>query len=616
MKLRSGNNHLVSVIIKTYNRAQFLLEAINSVLAQTFPNIEIIVIDNGSTDNTKDVVGKFADKLSYFYIPHTTSPEARNEGIKLSRGDLISFLDADDIWLRSKIRRQVSFLDRNPEVAAVTVNYVIFDSKGQERFEKYTKRIYDELENNEGIINDAFTKLVRGSFMLSSTAMFRRNIIKQIGLFDYRASGASDLDFFLRLAKRTREVGFIKEILVKKRQHENNVSLNYSDNFKRIIYIFKKFYKMNDLSQRERKTIKRRIARMYINMSYDCYDDWNMKKARDMAFNSLYMGIILESMKVIVKSILPTPIVRLCLSMKGNSKSNPLRLIQDKLLLIVLDLDGTIAETMQPVSLKIVNEIVKILSSGINVAIISAQSLEEIKVNILNQILLNCKDKEAVLKNLFVFPCLSTTGYTFTGNNWRTKKLYDLFEDTFEDHRYLYAVEFVRSQAERYNLEFINREKLLAINNISFPLGQKLVGKINTFFVSRELKSIHARLDDRCINITAKGVDKSKALIFLLNHLALSTSDVIVLGDQFDSNGNDIPLVRKGIRAFSFGYGIRQDLRTHVLPYWKKGPRGSYEVLRAINFRIRRKLINKCLRNCYLGGKMSVFLTFGEKKRS
>lgn len=114
---------LISVVIPTYNRAHYVCEAIDSVLAQTYKNIEIIAVDDGSTDNTKDIIQQYSSRIKYIYQNNAGPSAARNNGIKQSNGDLIAFLDSDDIWLAEKLERQVEI---DGKIHRYWISYVQF----------------------------------------------------------------------------------------------------------------------------------------------------------------------------------------------------------------------------------------------------------------------------------------------------------------------------------------------------------------------------------------------------------------------------------------------------------------------------------------------------------
>ena len=110
----------VSVIIPTYNRAEYLPDAIDSVLAQTFRDFEVIIIDDGSTDNTREIIEKYIKRypqiIRPFYQMNSGASVARNKGIEEARGEYIAFLDSDDVWLSKKLERQVSVLERDKKI--------------------------------------------------------------------------------------------------------------------------------------------------------------------------------------------------------------------------------------------------------------------------------------------------------------------------------------------------------------------------------------------------------------------------------------------------------------------------------------------------------------------
>jgi len=126
---------MVSVIIATYNQAPYIKNAIESALNQTFKNIEIIVIDDGSTDNTKEVISSFIKdkKIKYIYQPNLGSAIARNNAINISQGKYIAILDSDDVWLdRDKLKKQVDFLKKNSDYVLVGGGMIMVDINGRE----------------------------------------------------------------------------------------------------------------------------------------------------------------------------------------------------------------------------------------------------------------------------------------------------------------------------------------------------------------------------------------------------------------------------------------------------------------------------------------------------
>jgi len=119
---------LVSVIIPTYNRAQYICEAVKSVLRQTFSDFELIVVDDGSVDNTKEILTPYLGIVKYIYQNNSGIAAARNAGIEMSRGEFIAFLDSDDLWVRDKLQLQVHLLRQQSKLAMVYADYCIFDN--------------------------------------------------------------------------------------------------------------------------------------------------------------------------------------------------------------------------------------------------------------------------------------------------------------------------------------------------------------------------------------------------------------------------------------------------------------------------------------------------------
>ena len=137
---KAGATPLVSVIVPAYNNAHFLPAAIDSILNQTFDNFELIVVDDGSTDNTQAVLAGFGDRLRYVRKANGGPSSARNLGIQMARGQLIAFQDADDLWLPEKLALQVAYFHLHPEVGVVFTDAVRFDAAG--KFSRSFREIY------------------------------------------------------------------------------------------------------------------------------------------------------------------------------------------------------------------------------------------------------------------------------------------------------------------------------------------------------------------------------------------------------------------------------------------------------------------------------------------
>ena len=210
----------VSVIIPTYNRAHLIDRAITSVLNQTYQDLEIIVIDDGSTDNTEEVIRSFPDKRVN-YIKHKKNKgvsSARNTGIKVAKGKYIAFLDSDDEWLSEKLGKQIKVLqNKSPEVGVAYSDVLYIDENGKNMNRKLLN------PKKEGYI---YEDLLGGNCVgTPSTLLIKKECFNRVGLFDDLLNGQGDWDMWIRIAKYYRFV-FTEVPLVKYRLHSNRISEN------------------------------------------------------------------------------------------------------------------------------------------------------------------------------------------------------------------------------------------------------------------------------------------------------------------------------------------------------------------------------------------------------
>jgi glycosyltransferase involved in cell wall biosynthesis len=185
----------VSVVIPSYNYARYLPAAIESVLAQTFRDFEIIVVDDGSTDDTPQAVRAFDGVIRYIRQTNQGVSRARNLGISQSRGHYVAFLDADDEWLPEKLEWQIAALRDAPTSQACFVTSLVVDESGKIIVEQ---RARQPVEHSEELVR--FGNIVHGS---SSSVMCARSLLESVGGFDARLSDCADWDLWIRLVKLT-----------------------------------------------------------------------------------------------------------------------------------------------------------------------------------------------------------------------------------------------------------------------------------------------------------------------------------------------------------------------------------------------------------------------------
>ncbi len=180
---------LVSVIIPTFNRSACLGRAIDSVLSQTFTDLELIVVDDGSTDDTADLLKAYADRLLYIYQQNRGVSAARNTGIRSARGEYIALLDSDDAWRPRKLERQAAFFQAHPQaVLCQTEEIWIRNGKRvnpKKRHQKYSGMIFE--------------KTLPLCLVSPSAVMIRRSLFDEVGLFDETLPACEDYDLWLRI---------------------------------------------------------------------------------------------------------------------------------------------------------------------------------------------------------------------------------------------------------------------------------------------------------------------------------------------------------------------------------------------------------------------------------
>jgi glycosyltransferase involved in cell wall biosynthesis len=227
----------ISVIVPTYNSGEFIVDAVESALAQTLEATEIIVVDDGSTDRTRTLIERIRDsRIRYVFQENAGVSVARNKGLSFATGELIAFLDADDLWRPTMLEKQAALLNHDPQIAFAFTNFARFDHPvGTVLPDQFT--FYPELPNvpvAEGplpgtfvIQGDAFTALIgfHDPPGFTQVIMFRRALIGGLA-FDPALRLNQDLPFVMRAAMRG-TVGFNTEVLADVRRHDANATVSY-----------------------------------------------------------------------------------------------------------------------------------------------------------------------------------------------------------------------------------------------------------------------------------------------------------------------------------------------------------------------------------------------------
>jgi glycosyltransferase involved in cell wall biosynthesis len=254
----------VSVVIPTYNAADLLPDAVKSVLAQTYRDFELIVVDDGSTDATPEVMEAYMDDVRYIQKENGGTASARNRGIREARGEYVAFLDADDVWRPTKLETQMGEHEADPTLAwSYTEVYLVDTESGDILFRKNRGR-----DQREG---DVLRILIREGFITPSATVVRRDVFDEVGMFDESILVTEDKDLWLRIAARY-PIRFINEPLVEMRRHPHRktTTMNLEDALRSRLDIVDRAVQRNpqrlgDLHAVARAGVYVRIGRKWMN---------------------------------------------------------------------------------------------------------------------------------------------------------------------------------------------------------------------------------------------------------------------------------------------------------------------------------------------------------------
>jgi len=215
---KNSSEPSVSVIIPTYNRQHMVGRALGSVLTQTCRNIEVIVVDDGSSDDTEYEIARI-DDVRIRYMRHTINrgaPAARNSGFAAARGKYVAFLDSDDEWLPDKLEKQLQLFHGTTETVGVV--YAGFSYV----YEKTGEIISEVIPTRRGYV---YEEMLRSCIIGSPTPLIKRDCFEKTGLFDETLPGCQDWDMWIRLAQRY-EFEFVPEILARHYAHGQQISVD------------------------------------------------------------------------------------------------------------------------------------------------------------------------------------------------------------------------------------------------------------------------------------------------------------------------------------------------------------------------------------------------------
>jgi glycosyltransferase involved in cell wall biosynthesis len=297
----------VSVIIPAYNVEKYICETLDSVLGQTYSDYDVIVVDDGSTDQTasilKQYITKYPKKIRLIQKENAGPAKARNVGIRASNGEYIAFIDADDLWLPEKLENQVGYFEKQTEqVGMVYTNAKKFDQQGIWTLPKRYRK-----EKVEGWI---YKDLLKDNMIPNQSVMVRRSCFDEVGFFEESLDIIEDHDMWIRIAKKY-EIAFLEETLSLYREHSQGRSKATEKTMNRKIGVMEKHLRIASGNIEIEDIIKRVFSQRLYELGYYYLKEGRMLAARQMFDRSLAVSFCYKTHLAKIASFFPLRLLNL-----------------------------------------------------------------------------------------------------------------------------------------------------------------------------------------------------------------------------------------------------------------------------------------------------------------
>ena len=286
-----GESPLVSIIIPVYNSSAYVADALRSVLAQDCENKEIIVVDDGSTDSTPDILKTFQERIVVITQVNAGPAAARNRALKHAKGAYIAFLDADDFWVPGKLRLQIDYLEERREIGAVYSKWLLWHADAEGRF---SPPRLPPLNRRTAIVPEdsgwIYTNLLLECRLLTSTVVLRRAIMQEVGLFNEELLRGQDYDYWIRLSRVT-QIHKLNQELALYRIHGDNIPVKYPNHNYELMIVEENVSRWG-LTGPEGKTVPKDQLERHLGQLCFSFGYWHCKRgtyriARDAFWKSL-----------------------------------------------------------------------------------------------------------------------------------------------------------------------------------------------------------------------------------------------------------------------------------------------------------------------------------------
>lgn len=298
----------ISAVIPAYNSARFIAAAVTSINAQTTAIDEIIIIDDGSTDNTEQIVADLPGNIVYVKQPNQGPSAARNRGIEMAKGDWIAFLDADDQWTPDKIARQRQTLETYPSLHLIAGDMAEIDNQDKVIVDSVLAKhhLLDTFKTMAGKpIPNALSQLVKKNFIPTGTVLAKRGTLMEAGLFNPEIRFGEDLELWAKIAAQ-HPITCLPDVLMLRRQHGENATQASENMLVDLTKVMRSLCRHTGTQlQQQGIAPNRLVADSYWTLGYWYFAVGESNKARQAFGNSLRQRFSLRSALYFLVSLLP-----------------------------------------------------------------------------------------------------------------------------------------------------------------------------------------------------------------------------------------------------------------------------------------------------------------------
>ena len=309
----------ISAIIPAYNSQDYILDAIHSIQNQTHPVDEIIVIDDGSTDNTQQTLENQTSGIKYIKQKNQGPSAARNTGIKAAQGDWIAFLDADDQWTPNKIEKQLIALKHSPELHLIAGDMQEIDINNelitQSVLAKHKQ--LKQFQSNQSLpIRNALAELVNKNFIPTGTVLAKRSTLIEAGLFNAAIHFGEDLELWAKIASK-HAITCLPEILMLRRLHGQNATTSTMPMLRDLVKVMQSIRQYsNDILVTQNINADKLVANAWANLGYGYFMNEDYQQAKSAFRNSLKEKLNKRALTYFIACFLPQKTIKIMRKIK------------------------------------------------------------------------------------------------------------------------------------------------------------------------------------------------------------------------------------------------------------------------------------------------------------